>query len=63
MSDRSKRNQKEKQDRVDLAAYRLISPSPYELLKEFRRLQGVEQFVNTIGSRRKPYFKPGELPK
>ena len=71
MADRSKRNEKERQDRAELAAYRKVTsdmlsisvPTPEELRSHLLWCQRVCRFVETIGTRSKPYFKPGELPK
>ena len=70
MADRSKRNEKEKADRRELAEYRKVvadalghGKTPEDLKKSLAWYAALCEFVNTLGSRRKPYFKPGELPK
>ena len=71
MSDRSKRNERERIDRQELAAYReitaeelaLANPKPEDLREALKWRGRVLEFVNTIGLRRKPYFQPEELPK
>jgi hypothetical protein len=70
MADRSARNDKEKRDRAELAEYRRIvgdrlsvaQPTPTVLDEHLEWTKRLSEFVNTIGLRRKPYFKE-ELPK
>ena len=71
MADRSARNAKEKLDRAELAEYRRIvsdrlsvaEPTPKTLDDHLEWTHRLCEFVNTIGLRRKPYFKPEELPQ